>query len=51
MYHKALLFNDTAIAAKVLAEKNPSQHKKLGRQVRNFDPKIWFKRRCQLLTT
>ena len=49
MYHKAMLFNDTVIAAKVLAEKDPSQHKKLGRKVRNFDPKKWFKHRYNIV--
>lgn len=43
MYHKALLMNDTDVAAKMLAAGNahPSRAKALGREVRNFDLEVW----------
>ena len=41
MYHKALLFADTDIAAKILRESEPKKQKALGRKVKNFDPMLW----------
>lgn len=41
MFHKALLFNDEEIADKILATKNQREQKMLGREVVNFDDKIW----------
>lgn len=41
MYGKAKLFGDEEIAQKILAAKQPREQKRLGRKVRNFDPKIW----------
>jgi len=43
MYHKALLMNDTNVAAKILAPENshPSRAKALGREVSNFDVDVW----------
>lgn len=41
MARKAELFGDTEIVEKILAAKSPAEAKKLGRKVRNFDPKIW----------
>ena len=41
MAKKAELFGDIEIAEKILAAKSPAEAKKLGRKVRNFDPKIW----------
>lgn len=43
MHKKALLFGDEAIASKILATANPSEHKSLGRKVSNFDPAVWDK--------
>jgi ribA/ribD-fused uncharacterized protein len=41
MYRKAMLFGDTTIAAKVLAEPVPAEQKKLGRKVANFVKEVW----------
>lgn len=45
MYQKALLFGDTATAKKILLAVKPADIKKLGRQVSNFDEKVWENRR------
>lgn len=41
MYHKAKLFGDKEIAAKILATNHPKDVKALGRQVSNFDKTVW----------
>lgn len=41
MYKKALLFNDTETAEKILQANHPSISKKLGRTVSGFDKSIW----------
>lgn len=41
MYHKALLFKDMETASKILEEKTPGKQKALGREVKNFDQKVW----------
>lgn len=41
MYKKAMLFNDSIIAAQILQETFPKEHKKLGRLVKNFNESIW----------
>lgn len=41
MHQKALLFQDTEIAEKVMKAKTPREQKALGRKVRNFDTHIW----------
>lgn len=41
MYVKALTFGDRHIADKILATNNPNEARKLGRQVRNYDDKVW----------
>ena len=41
MYHKACLFMDNETARKILESKKPSEHKMLGRQVKNFQEHIW----------
>lgn len=38
---KALLFNDKETYAKIMSTVNPKEQKALGRQVRNFNEKIW----------
>lgn len=43
MYHKAITFDDTQIALKILATSNPKEQKALGREVKNFDPDKWNK--------
>jgi ribA/ribD-fused uncharacterized protein len=41
MYGKAILFRDFETAKKILATKNVREQKNLGRQVKNFDKRIW----------
>lgn len=41
MYNKAILFNDTDIAFKILETGNPKRCKELGRLIKNFDPIFW----------
>ena len=42
MAHKALLFGDSETHQKIMNAEEPQLHKKLGRQVKNFDKKIWY---------
>ena len=49
MAGKARLFNDSEILAKILIAKHPHAAKKLGRQVRNFDFKIWEANRYEIV--
>lgn len=41
MYVKAVHFGDLATAAKILAEPDPKEQKKLGRQVKPYDDDRW----------
>lgn len=41
MYHKALTFGDQETADKILETTEASEAKKLGRQVKDFDDKVW----------
>lgn len=41
MHQKALLFNDTETAAKILATRSPKDHQELGRKVKNFNQSFW----------
>ncbi|KAI5462888.1 hypothetical protein BGZ63DRAFT_452389 [Mariannaea sp. PMI_226] len=41
MHHKALLFNDEAVALQVLRAGHPRQVKALGRKVKRFDDATW----------
>ncbi|MDJ1502300.1 NADAR family protein [Xanthocytophaga agilis] len=41
MAQKARLFNDKETLKKILIANTPAEAKKLGREVRNFDPVIW----------
>ncbi len=41
MAKKALLFNDLELFAKILATLSPKEQKQLGREVANFDAKVW----------
>ena len=41
MAQKAALFGDTAVQARIVAAERPSEVKKLGREVANFDAKAW----------
>lgn len=42
MHQKALLFGDTDTADKILAEPNQAEQKKLGREVKGFNDKVWI---------
>ena len=41
MYNKAMLFNDTVSAIKIMSANSPHKQKKLGKLVKNFDSSIW----------
>ena len=41
MAEKARIFNDSEIRKEILKVNHPHEAKKLGRQVKNFDPVIW----------
>ena len=50
MHQKALTFGDMDMATKILKNPSPAVCKKLGRQVRNFDPMIWSNK-CMYIVT
>lgn len=41
MQRKALLMNDFETAEVIMQEKNPANHQKLGRQIKNFNQEAW----------
>lgn len=41
MQRKALLMGDFESAELIMKEKNPSNHQKLGRQIKNFNQELW----------
>ena len=41
MYRKAMTFNDTEIAEKIMSTTDPKKQKGLGRKVKNFDGATW----------
>lgn len=41
MHRKALLMNDFETAEVIMQEKNPANHQKLGRQIKNFNQEAW----------
>ena len=41
MYHKAILFKDTEIAEAIMKATTPKKQQALGKQVKNFDGKVW----------
>jgi ribA/ribD-fused uncharacterized protein len=49
MVQKARLFGDTATAAKMLDTTDPKRHKALGRQVKNFDERVWDERKLGIV--
>ncbi len=49
MVAKARLFDNEDIAQKILNANNPGSAKKLGRQVKNFDNKIWCQQRFEIV--
>lgn len=48
-YKKAMLFNDTATAERILLCSHPSDCKALGRSIKNFDPNIWKDKRLEVV--
>lgn len=49
MYAKALLFDDHATAAAILASASPREQKRLGRSVRGFDDARWVQVRESII--
>ena len=50
MYEKAMVFGDEVTAMRILFEgKDPKKAKSLGRQVKNYDDKVWEKVRYQIM--
>jgi ribA/ribD-fused uncharacterized protein len=51
MWAKAIRFGDAKTAAMILAAKDPSQQKKFGRLVSNFDQRVWDAEALDIMTT
>lgn len=51
MYQKAITFNDDETAGKIIKAATPKEQKELGRQVKNFDSKVWSNRREAIVET
>ncbi|MFS8103455.1 NADAR family protein [Lentzea alba] len=49
MWRKALLFDDTAVASRVLAAASPAEAKALGREVSGFDDEVWVSSRLEIV--
>ena len=50
MYEKAVVFGDEVTAMRILFEgKDPKKAKTLGRQVKNYDDKVWEKVRYHIM--
>ncbi|MET8757702.1 NADAR family protein [Lentzea sp. NPDC004782] len=49
MWRKALLFDDDAVAARVLAAASPGEAKALGRQVSGFSESAWVSARLEIV--
>lgn len=49
MWRKAMLFDDPATAARILAVAHPSQAKNLGRRIRGFDEDVWQRARSEIV--
>jgi len=49
MAHKAITFNSMDVYHKIMAASHPSQQKKLGRIVQNFDEAIWNRTKRRLV--
>ncbi|KAH7088193.1 hypothetical protein FB567DRAFT_591608 [Paraphoma chrysanthemicola] len=49
MVQKARLFDDEAVARKMLATTDPKRHKALGRQVKNFDGRVWDEHKLKIV--
>ena len=51
MAEKARIFNNDDIRQRIIAARHPDEAKKLGRQVRGFDPQVWDARKYELVKT
>ncbi|MCP2251026.1 NADAR family protein [Lentzea aerocolonigenes] len=49
MWRKALLFDDTSVAERVLAARTPAEAKALGRQVSGFSDAEWVSARLEIV--
>lgn len=49
MYLKAIMFKDEELASKILEETNQRVIKDLGRQVKNYDDKVWSNNRWNVM--
>jgi ribA/ribD-fused uncharacterized protein len=49
MWRKALLFDDTTVAARVLAAASPAEAKALGREVSGFSEPAWVAERLEIV--
>jgi len=49
MWRKALLFDDDAIASRVLAAASPGEAKALGREVSGFSEPVWVSERLEIV--
>lgn len=49
MWQKAVFFEDMEIANKILASKNPKEHKELGRKIKNFNDAQWREARMDAM--
>lgn len=49
MWRKAVLFDDTDAAGRIIAASHPRQAKMLGRRVRGFDERVWVEHRFDIV--
>nr|WP_294934185.1 NADAR family protein [uncultured Flavobacterium sp.] len=49
MAKKALLFKDTANFERIIQVKSPAEAKKIGREVQDYDDKLWLEHRFQIV--
>lgn len=49
MASKARLFNDNEVLAKIMAADDPHDYKKLGREIRGFEPTLWDANKCEIV--
>lgn len=49
MAKKAELFKDNEVLAKIIKANSPAEAKKLGREVRNYDDKLWLANRYEIV--
>lgn len=49
MAKKAELFNDNAVLERIIESNSPAEAKKLGREVKNYDDKLWLANRFEIV--